>query len=299
MNLDDLARHPSIIRLGMVLSRSTPEALGQRMSWWMAGILCSARPTVHQIVQSNLRQVLGPTADRSLLDSTTRKVFYTAIRSYYDLFRAVSAASEKVVAAVRLTEEERNRISSLWKRPGGGIIVFPHMGSFDLMTQVATAYLPEVQLFTLPDPPPGFELTNALRRHAGVKVTPLSSESLREAIRRLRSGGVVALAGDRPVSDLDEPFSFFGRLARVPSGHVRLALRTGAAVVVTYCVFDPRRKQHTMRAESPLDMLRTGNREEEIQVNMRRVLDVLENVIRAWSEQWQMLVPVWPDLLET
>jgi lauroyl/myristoyl acyltransferase len=70
-------------------------------------------------------------------------------------------------------------------------------------------------------------------------------------------------------------------------------------VVVTYCVFDPRKKKHIVHAEPPLDMIRTGDREEEIQVNMRRVLDVLEDIIRSWSEQWQMLVPVWPELLET
>jgi lauroyl/myristoyl acyltransferase len=46
-----------------------------------------------------------------------------------------------------------------------------------------------------------------------------------------------------------------------------------------------------------MEMIRTGNREEEVRLNMRRVLDTLEQLIRRWPEQWQMFVPVWPDLI--
>jgi len=47
-----------------------------------------------------------------------------------------------------------------------------------------------------------------------------------------------------------------------------------------------------------MEMIRTGDREEEVQVNMRRILDRLEEIIHRWPEQWQMFVPVWPELLE-
>jgi lauroyl/myristoyl acyltransferase len=50
--------------------------------------------------------------------------------------------------------------------------------------------------------------------------------------------------------------------------------------------------------EPPLEMLRTGERAEDIRLNMRRVLDALEAIIRRWPEQWQMFVPVWPALPE-
>jgi lauroyl/myristoyl acyltransferase len=47
-----------------------------------------------------------------------------------------------------------------------------------------------------------------------------------------------------------------------------------------------------------MELVRTGNRDEEIQINMRRLLDAVEAIIRRWPEQWLMLVPVWPELLE-
>jgi lauroyl/myristoyl acyltransferase len=131
-----------------------------------------------------------------------------------------------------------------------------------------------------------------------VDVTPLSSQALRQAIKLLRAGGMVSVAGDRPVSDRDEPVSFFGRPARVPSGHVRLALKTNAVVLVGCCFLSPQTQRYTVHLESPLEMVRTGSLDQDLQLNMQRVLDQLEMVIRRWIGQWQMFVPVWPELTE-
>jgi lauroyl/myristoyl acyltransferase len=46
-----------------------------------------------------------------------------------------------------------------------------------------------------------------------------------------------------------------------------------------------------------MEMVQTGDRDQEVQVNMQRILAALERVIRHWPEQWQMFVPVWPELL--
>jgi lauroyl/myristoyl acyltransferase len=46
-----------------------------------------------------------------------------------------------------------------------------------------------------------------------------------------------------------------------------------------------------------MEMSRTGSRDEDLRLNMQRILDALERIIRDWPEQWQMFVPVWPELL--
>jgi KDO2-lipid IV(A) lauroyltransferase len=298
MNLKNAASDPRVMRLSISLSRYTPESVAQRVAWWLSGAVCRLKPAVHRVVQSNLAQVLAATAQEPDLDLKTRQVFYTAMRGYYDFFRMVRLPSQEAIAAVDVPAKAREAARSLPGRQGGVVLVFPHLGSFDLLTQVASAYLPDIQVLTLPDPPPGFEIANKLRRQSGLVVTPLSSASLRAAIRRLRSGGVVALAGDRPVSELDEPQAFFGRPARIPSGHVRLALQAGSVVAVIGCVFDAVAGRHTLVMQPPLEMVRTGDRDEEMRINMRRVVEELEAMIGRWLEQWQMFVPVWPELVE-
>jgi lauroyl/myristoyl acyltransferase len=298
MNLLSFASNPRTMKVSMFLSRHMPEWLGGRLFWTMAGFVARARPAPFRIVRDNLKHVLGPGADPKLVDRAARHALYMVMRSYYDLFRAMRLPEEERTASVQFPEESWNVIHTVNSRERGCLLVFPHLGNFDLGGQAVAAHIPDIQVISLPDPPPGFELTNSLRRQSGAVVTPLSPAALRQAIQLLRRGGVVSIAGDRPVSDQDEPFLFFGSPARVPSGHVRLALKTNSFIVVTYCIFVPETHRYTMYFEPPLEMVRTGNHAEEVRINMRRVLDPLETIIRHWPEQWQMFVPVWPKLLE-
>jgi KDO2-lipid IV(A) lauroyltransferase len=298
MSLVGFASNPRTIGVAMFLARHMPTRFAERLFWLLAGLVSWTAPTPFRIVRSNLKHVLGPQVDARALNRTARHTVYMVMHSYYDLYRAAQLPEDERNAAVEFPEQSWQVIRTLNSGERGSLLVFPHLGSFDLGGYSTAAYIPDIQVLTLPDPPPGFELTNELRRQTGARVTPLSSAALREAIRALRRGGVVSIAGDRPVSDMDEPFLFFGSPARLPSGHVRLALKTDSVIVITYCIFVPETHRYTMYFDPPLEMIRTGDREEELQINMRRVLDSLESVIRRWPEQWQMFVPVWPKLLE-
>ena len=297
--LQNLVSNPKTIRAAIWLSQHAPESVGHRVSWWAANAISQIKPTAYDILRANLGQVLGADAGEQTLHQMAAEAFYTFLRSHFDLFRSVGLTRDQLVTQVEVPEEAAAIMHSVGDRTGGSILVFPHVGSFDLAGLTISGYLPEMQVLTLPNPSAGFELSNRLRKRTGVEVTPLNSVALRQALRRLRSGGVVSIAGDRPVSDLDDPVLFFGRPARVPSGHVRLAVKTGAVIVVVCAYLSPETDRHTLHIEPPMEMIRTGDQEEDIQVNMRRVLDTLEKVIRRWVGQWQMFVPVWPDLLET
>jgi KDO2-lipid IV(A) lauroyltransferase len=297
-SLQSIASSPKALKLGMFLSRWTPTGIRHRLAWWVAGLICQIKPGVYDIVQSNLSQVLGADVTTRELDRTTREVFLTAIRGYLDLFRGLQLPRADLATLVDVPESAKAVARSLCERTRGTVIVFPHLGSFDLGGHALAPLVPEMRLFTLPDPPPGFQLLNESRGATGVTVTPLSAAALRESIKLLRRGGVVSVAADRPVSDLDDPIPFFGRPARVPSAHIRLALRTNAAVSIAYTVFSSETRRHVAYLEPPVEMVRTGNREEEIRLNVRQVLDSLERIIRTWPGQWQMFVPVWSGGIE-
>jgi len=295
MSTQNIASRDDIMRLGKWLSQRTPEALGHRLLWWASGALCQVRPAAYGVVRANLKQVLGPSADHQTLERTVRQVCYTTLRSYFDIFRILKLSHEELFASIEFSEASQGVARAMWQSEGGTLLIFPHLDGYDLGGLLAPAQIPPMQIITTPDPPPGFQLTNKIREFTGTMVTPLGPAALRQAIRLLRRGGVVAVAGDRPVSQIDEPVPFFGRPARMPSGHVRLALRTNAIVVIYYATYSSETKRYTAHFEPPLEMVRTGNRDEEMRLNMRRVLDALEAVIRARPGGWQMYVPVWPE----
>lgn len=298
MNLSSLVVNPRFMRLAIFVSQHTPEGVFRHLGWWLTNAVCQLSPSSTRILQANLSQVLGPDVDARTLQRTARQSVFALVHSSYALYRSLPLPREELVASVDFPETSIAVSHSLWGVEGGSVLIFPHLGNFDLGGFALSAYVPQIQVLTLPNPPPGFELSNELRRRAGVVVTPLSPSALRQALRHLKAGGLLAVAGDRPVSDLDQPIPFFGRPARVPSGHIRLALKTGATVVLACCAWSAEKRRYVFHLEPPLEMVRTGNPDDDVRANMRQVLDGLERFIRRWPEQWQMFVPVWPDPAE-
>lgn len=299
MNLQEFVINPRIVRFSMWLSRHIPEGTAHRLAWWAAGVVCRQQPFAYHTLLANLKQVMGPDVNGETLQQTARQVFSATIQTQYDLFRALQLTYQEQADLIDFPQEAEDLARSLRESKRSSVLVFPHLGSFDIAGPAVARHLPDTQVITLPDPPPGFQIANKLRLRTGVEVTPLSSTALRKAIRLLRQGGTVVIAGDRPVSDLDEPIDFFGRPARMPSGHVRLALKTGALLIVGCCFLSPETGRYTIHMEPPLDMVRTGSLDEDVRLNMRQVLDGLESIIHRWVGQWQMYVPVWPELLES
>jgi KDO2-lipid IV(A) lauroyltransferase len=167
------------------------------------------------------------------------------------------------------------------------------MSNFDLLgLSMGVQGLP-IQVLSLANPQAGFHLLNYLRATAGFEVTPITPESLRAAIRRLKSGGIVLTGVDRPIPEDRELVEFFGRPAYLPVGPVRLALMTGALVIMASCYYEPD-EGYGLKVTGPLEMIRTGDRKRDLMTNVRRVVDILEQHVRARPEQWMMFHPVWP-----
>ena len=297
MSLANLVGHPRSIQLAFSVSRRIPPGVAYRSAWWLAGLMTRLGPEAVRILRANVGQVLGPGRGGEA-NRLVRQILANFLRGYYDLFRAWNLPHEQLAALVRVPEWVLDRIRAAGEDGRGVVLVFPHIGNFDLAGQAVAAYMSHVQVLTLPNPSPGFQRLNEMRRRGGAEVTPLSPAALRRALRNLRQGSAVAFGGDRPVSELDRPFPFFGRPARVPSASVRLALRTGSLVAVMAAAWDAASGEYCLDVEPFLEMERTGDEEEDVALNMRRVLDGLERVIRRWLDQWYMFVPVWPELME-
>lgn len=299
MNLYELVLHsPSVLRLSLFFSQRVPRGVGRGLARIFSRVVYWTKPEIYRIVRANLSQVVEPDVGQQALDRMAHQVFYYFIRAYFDLFQGLKLLPDQLPVLAECSEEAKANAKEIRDSGRGTVLVFIHMGSHDLGGLALIPHMPETMAITFPDPPPLFALTNELRQRSGLNVMPSSPATLRRAIRILRRGGAVSAAADRPVNELDEPVSFFGRLARVPSGHVRLALQTNSALALTYCVLSPETQRYTAYLETPMELVRTGDRDEEIRINMRRLLDSVEAIIRRWPEQWLMFVPVWPELLD-
>jgi KDO2-lipid IV(A) lauroyltransferase len=130
---------------------------------------------------------------------------------------------------------------------------------------------------------------NRARTRMGLRF--VETDSALGIARILKRGGILGVLADRAVTGVGERVPFFGRPALLPSAHVALALRTGAALLPAFA----QRDGDVLRAvfEPELDLVRTGDRDADVREGMRRWVAVLEPRISAAPEQWSVFEPVW------
>jgi lauroyl/myristoyl acyltransferase len=224
-----------------------------------------------------------------------RQVFRNTARNNYELWHLVAQGAQALRAAIDIPPDVWERIEQARRRGKGVIIVGVHTGNFDVALLALATKEWDTQVLGLAIPPAGgYDLMDHMRKRTGVHLTSINVPALREAIQRLRAGGVVLTGIDRPVGDEGLWVEFFDRPAPLPTGHVRLALKTDAVIFVASAYRDPRRG-NVVRLSPPLEMVRTGDAGEDLRANMWRVTAWLEKFIRAQPEQWAMFLPVWPE----
>jgi len=294
MHLQDFISSKPMTQLGIAIGQHMPRRVGYGLARIAAGVIARRKPEVYWTVHANLRQILGPAADDVTLQRMTYQVFFHAGQTYYDFFHAIGQPKEVIAEMVRIPDEIVAFVRSETARGQGVLMLVTHMSNFDLLgLSMGTRDLP-IQMLSLANPQAGFHLLNYLRATAGFEVTPITPQSLRAAIRRLKSGGIVLTGVDRPIPEDRELVEFFGRPAYLPAGPGRLALMTDALVIMGSCYYEPG-KGYGLEVTGPLEMIRTGNRRRDILANVRRLANVLEQHVRSRPEQWMMFHPVWPE----
>ena len=295
MRIQDLISSKPMTRVGLFIGQHMPRRMGYGLSRVVSAAVARRKPQIYWTVRANLRQILGPDADDTTLHEMTRQVFFHAGQTYYDFFHAIGQSLEALVKVVQVPEALIELLRSEMAQGRGVLLLGTHMSNFDLTgLSVGARGLP-IQMLSLANPEAGFHILNYLRAKGGYEVTPITPESLRGAIRRLKSGGIVLTGMDRPIPQDRELIEFFGRLAYLPVGPVRLALMTGAMVIMGSCYYEPD-KGYILEATGPIEMVRSGNRRQDILTNARRLAVVLEGYVRAHPEQWMMFHPFWPGL---
>ena len=294
MRIQDLISSKPVTQLGLFIGQHMPRWLGYGLARVASNLIARRQPGIYWTVRANLRQVLGPDADDATLHEMARHVFYHAGQTYYDFFHAIGWPAEALAQAVHIPKEALDQFRAEMARGRGVLMLSTHMSNFDLAgLSIGARGLP-IQLLSLADPEGGFHILNYLRTKSGHEITPITPQSLRAAIRRLKGGGIVATGADRPIPQDRELVEFFGRPAYLPVGPVRLALMTGASVFVGSCFHDPDRGYY-IEVVGPVEMVRSDDRQGDILANARRLAILLEEHVRVHPEQWMMFHPIWPE----
>jgi KDO2-lipid IV(A) lauroyltransferase len=119
-------------------------------------------------------------------------------------------------------------------------------------------------------------------------------DNVRGLLSAMKTGETAGVLMDTNMTPPQGVFvNFFGIPACTASGVARIALRTGAAVVPGFTIWDSASKRYRLRFDPALDLIRTGNDEADIVANTQLFTNVIEDYVRRYADQWLWVHRRW------
>lgn len=117
---------------------------------------------------------------------------------------------------------------------------------------------------------------------------------VRGLLAAMKAGETVGILMDTNMTPPQGVFvNFFGIPACTASGLARIALKTDAAVVPGFTIWDEELKKYRLRFDPMLELVRTGDLEADIVANTQRFTKVIEDYVRRYPEQWLWVHRRW------
>jgi len=117
---------------------------------------------------------------------------------------------------------------------------------------------------------------------------------VRGLLAAMRQGETVGILMDTNMTRPQGTFvDFFGIPACTATGLARIALRTDAAVVPGFTLWDPGLGKYRLRFDPALELLRTDDNEADVIANTQLFTKVIEDYVRRYPEQWLWVHRRW------
>jgi len=274
--------------LGVILPLVPPH-LGYAFFGWLGALFFDVSAEMREPVRDNLRHVMRGASQKEI-DRAGRNMLRIHLKNFFDFFRLAHVPPDQIAKLVQV-----NGIDHLEKaraRGKGVILISAHFGNHVVsgqavslcgykVTAVAEHIKPEIL----------FKRVVAMRSTDRLSIIPVDGPLL-ALVRALRKNELLALTADLDATNSGIVVDFFGAPAKLPDGHVHLALRTGAALLPAFSLRLP---DNTFVAyiEPAIGLQNTGNFQADVRAGVEQVLRVAEKWIGQYPEQWEMFHRVW------
>lgn len=137
------------------------------------------------------------------------------------------------------------------------------------------------------------EYVNSVRCLHGNRVLH-KNDFARGLLKAMHAGQTVGILMDTNMTPPQGEFvPFFGITACTASGLARVALKTGAAVLPGFCVWEEAEQRYVLHFGPELRFAKSGDHEGDILAATRQCNDVLEAWIRRYPDQWLWIHRRW------
>jgi KDO2-lipid IV(A) lauroyltransferase len=268
-----------------------PRPIARAIAAKVAGIFYALSPKLRKTAETNLR-IAFPEWNEAQRDIVIRKMARNLGWMAAEFARIPRYSKENIQEIVVLDGNE-NFLEG--QRRGKGVLVLTgHIGAWELSSFAHALY--GYPLHFMARPLDNQRLDNLVNRYrcASGNRPIFKNESARVMLKILKDAGTIGVLADQNTMPEEAVFvDFFGKPASTTTGIARVALHTDAAVVPGYAVWDESLQKYRLRFERPMDLVRTGDIERDVQENTQRFTKVIEDIIRKYPEQWVWVHGRW------
>ncbi|MEJ2757745.1 MAG: hypothetical protein P8046_04605 [Anaerolineales bacterium] len=294
MDLQDFFKNKDVIRNGLTLAKASPKWLGYGVAKTVGRMIAQRKPNVYWQMRDNISHIPGTNDEPGKLDKITRRAFINAGRFYYDYYHVIGMPPNHICEVIHIPDIVFEHIDRIQSSGRGVQLAGIHLSNFDLGSISLTAHGLKIQALSAANPNEGYEYQNELRKKYGFIATPINPSTLKDAIKKLRNGGIIAGGLDWPQPEETHLTKVFGKPAYVPLGTARLALLSDAVTIILAFYYD-KYKGYQLHVADPIEVIRTGNKQEDIRVNTAAYMRVFESIVSQHPEQWMMFHKFWAD----
>ncbi len=248
-----------------------------------------------QVLEGNLRRVLGPAATGAELRVVSREAMRSYARYWMEVFRLPVTPVPKLIEHTVHTGHVEDALGCL-KSGRGVVFALAHMANWDwagawIIAEGAGSFTTVMERLK---PESVYDRFVAFREGLGMEVLPASGGAVSRfgiLSERLRAGKLVCLPADRDVTGAGTEVEFFGEKARMMGGSAALALRTGAAMFPATLWYEGDRLGIDVGPEIPVPA--EGDRKHKAAAMMQDLACFFEAGIRRHPADWHMLQRVF------
>jgi len=248
----------------------------------MGGVIYHSNLKRRMIAYANLKAAF-PEKAQSELKRINKAHFENLGMNVVELLKLPFMAKDYLKRRVKL--ENADRIKSSLEKGKGAIILTAHFGNWEIASLAASLNGYTMSVFAREQKYERLNnLLNQFRQSTGCKVIT-KGFSVKDIIRTLNNNGIVAMLSDQDAGANGVFVNFFNRPASTAPGIVVFSLKTGADVLPSF-IWRTGSGNHTAMAGEALQLINTGNRENDVRENLQKIADILEDYIKKFPEQW-------------
>jgi KDO2-lipid IV(A) lauroyltransferase len=179
-------------------------------------------------------------------------------------------------------------------RGRGVLFLTAHLGGWELSAFAHSLHGHPLHIVMRPlDNPFVDRLVHDYRTMHG-NTTVAKDDFVRGLLGAMKTGGTVGILMDTNMTPPQGVFvPFFDIPACTASGLARIALRTDAAVVPGFTIWDEKLKKYRLRFDPAVDLIRTGDDNADIVANTARFTAIIEHYVRRYPGQWLWVHRRW------